>query len=145
MHMVKLLHKVFKPASQNIDKRLHRTLLNTVVTLCDCRHLSIAGLGRSLISSTSVRHTIKRIDRLFGNARLHDKRQYYYQTMVKLLVGENRQPVILIDWSGLTHCGAYHILRASVPVGGRALVIWESTYQEREYNSQKTHRAFIKA
>ena len=81
---------------------------------------------------------------MFGNGHLHNKRQHYYQTMVKLLVGENRQPVILIDWSGLTHCGEYHFLRASVPVGGRALVIWESTYREKAYNAQKTHRAFIK-
>jgi hypothetical protein len=32
-----------------------------------------------------------------------------------------------------------------VAVGGRALVIWESTYREKDYTSQKTHRGFIKA
>ena len=145
MHIGKLLHKVFVPASQNIDKRLHRSLLESVLTLSDCKHLSIAGIGRCMLSKTAVKHTIKRIDRLFGNTRLHERRQSYYQMMVKLLIGTNPHPVILIDWSGLTRCGEYHFLRASVPVGGRALVIWESTYREKEYTSQKTHRAFIKA
>ena len=144
MHIRKLLHKVFKPVSHGIDKRLHRTVLKASVTLSNCKHLSIAGLGRCLLSTTAVKHNIKRIDRLFGNRHLHNKRHHYYQRMVNLLVGENRCPVILIDWSGLTRCGEYHFLRASVPVGGRALVIWESTYREREYNSQKTHRAFIR-
>jgi len=144
MHIDKLLHKVFKPASQDIDKRLHRALLKTAETLCECRHLSIAGLGRCLISSTTVKHSIKRIDRLFGNQHLHHKRHRYYKNMVNLLVGENRQPVILIDWSGLTHCDEYHLLRASIPVGRRALVIWESAYREKQYNSQKTHRTFIR-
>jgi len=92
-----------------------------------------------------VKHTIKRIDRLFGNPRLHQKRVAYYQMMVNILIGNNPRPVILIDWSGLARCGEYHFLRASVPVGGRALVIWESTYREKDYTSQKTHRHFIKA
>ena len=64
--------------------------------------------------------------------------------MVNMLIGSNPQPIILIDWSGLTHCGEYHFIRASVAVGGRALVLWESTYRERDYNSQQAHRAFIK-
>jgi len=143
MHIDKLLHKVFESTSQTIDKRLHRCLLKAASTLSDCKHLSIAGLGRCLVSSAAVKHTIKRIDRLFGNSRLHRKRKAYYQTMVNLLIGSNSQPIILIDWSGLTRCGEYHFLRASVPVGGRALVIWESTYREKDYTSQKIHRAFI--
>ncbi len=145
MHSEQLLHKIFKSTSQTIDKRLHRCLLKAASTLSDGMHLSIAGLGRCLISSTAVKHSIKRIDRLFGNLRLHKRRRMYYQTMVNLLIGSNPHPVILIDWSGLTRCGEYHFLRASVPVGGRALVIWESTYREKDYTSQKTHRAFIKA
>jgi len=145
MHISKLLHKAFISASENIDKRLHRTVLEAAVTLSECKHLSIAGLGRCLKSSTAVKYTIKRIDRLFGNTRLHNKRHMYYQAMIHLLIGTNPRPMILIDWSGLTRCGEYHFLRASVPVGGRALVIWESTYREKDYSSQTTHRQFIKA
>ncbi len=114
MHIRKLLHKVFMPTSQNIDKRLHRILLDAALTLSDCMHLSIAGLGRHLVSSTAVKHVIKRIDRLFGNQHLHRKRYSYYQTMVNLLVGSNPHPVVLIDWSGLTSCGEYHFLRSYI-------------------------------
>ena len=144
MHFAGLLHKVFEPASTRIDKRIHRTLIETAHTLSECRHLSIAGLGRCLQTGTAVKHAIKRIDRLFGNARLHHKREHYYQTMVRLLVGTHRRPVILVDWSGLTRCGEYHFLRACIPVGGRALVIWESTYREHEYSSRKAHREFVR-
>ena len=144
MHIGEVLHKVFLPSSKHIDKRLHRTLLEAAVTLSDCIHLSIAGLGRCLRSTALVKHTIKRMDRLFGNNRLHERRKNYYLTMVNLLVGKNPRPVIIIDWSGLSRCGEYHFLRASLPVGGRALTIWESTYREKDYGSQKTHRAFIR-
>jgi hypothetical protein len=64
--------------------------------------------------------------------------------MVGLLIAAQPRPIIVIDWSGLTRCGEYHFLRASVPMGGRALVLWESTYREKEYMSQKAHRAFIR-
>jgi len=144
MHLNGLLHRVFKCPSIAVDKRLHRTLLLASKTLCECKHLSIAGLGRHLRSGVAVKHVIKRMDRLFGNGRLHDKRERYYQIMVRLLVGTTRRPVILIDWSGLTRCGEYHFLRASIPVGGRALVLWESTYREKEYTSRQAHREFIR-
>ena len=31
MHIGKLLHKVFKPASEDIDKRIHRTVLKAAL------------------------------------------------------------------------------------------------------------------
>ncbi len=144
MHIRRVLHKMFRPAAVHLDKRLHRIVLEAALTLSECKHLSIAGLGRCLASTTAVKHTIKRIDRLFGNPRLHQHRQAYYQTLVHLVIGSNLRPVVVIDWSGLTRCGAYHFLRASVPVGGRAVVIWESTYREKDYMSPKTHRTFIR-
>ena len=144
MHFERLLNKVFTHKSLGVDKRLHRTLLGAAKTLCECRHLSIAGLGRHFRSRVAVKYVIKRMDRLFGNARLHHKRERYYQMMTRLLVGTQQRPVIIVDWSGLTRCGEYHFLRASVPVGGRALVIWESTYTEKEYSSVKAHREFVR-
>lgn len=144
MHFKGLLEKVFSHRSIGIDKRVHRVVLIASKTLCECKYLSIAGLGRELSTKANVKHAIKRIDRLFGNARLHSHREQYYRVMTQLLVGANPRPVILVDWSGLTRCGEYHFLRASVPVGGRALVIWESTHRESEYMTQKVHRQFIR-
>jgi hypothetical protein len=143
MHLGKLLHKSFPHSFINLDKRIHKTLLSSVETLCECRHLSIAGLGRSFRTHVAVKHVIKKIDRLFGNQQLHKKRKSYYRIMAKLLINANTRPVILIDWSGLTRCGEYHFLRASIPVGGRALVVWECTYRESEYTKPGVHREFI--
>jgi hypothetical protein len=143
VHFSGLLNRVFEPTSTGLDKRVHRTLLLASKTLCECKHLSIAGLGRHLSSKVAVKHVIKRMDRLFGNRRLHAQRGQAYQVMVRWLVGRTPRPVILVDWSGLTRCGEYHFLRASVPVGGRALVLWESTYPEKMYSSRQAHREFV--
>lgn len=145
MHFSELLHCVFAHTSIGVDKRVHRTLLKAAETLCECRHLSIAGLGRHLRSCAGVKHVIKRVDRLFGNWRLHARREQYYRVMVQWVVGQQSRPVITVDWSGLTRCGEYHFLRASVPVGGRALTIWEGTYREEDYASAKAHRECLQA
>ena len=144
MHISRLLHKLFHTASKNLDKRIHKTLLSAVMTLSEHKQLSIFGLGRFLDSRAKVKHTIKRIDRLFGNKVLHNRLSFYYQHMASILVNSNPRPIILVDWSGLTKCGTFHFLRASVPVGGRSLTILDMCFQEADYGSYKAHKLFLK-
>jgi hypothetical protein len=143
MHVVKLLHKLLDKTCQAVDKRVRRTLFEAAETLTRCKHLSIFGLERSLDRATNVKHTIKCIDRLFGNQTLHTKSMLFYQGMTDLFLRGNKRPIIIVDWSGLTRCGAFHFLRASVPVGGRTLTLYEQAYPLDEYTSQKTHREFL--
>jgi hypothetical protein len=145
MHFSGLLNEVFAHRSIGVDKRLHSTLLEASHTLCECRQLSIAGLARQLRSSAGVKHVIKRIDRLFGNRRLHERREQYYRVMLQRLVNRHAPVLLIVDWSGLSRCGRYHFLRASVPVGGRALTVWEGAYLERDYASARAHRECVQA
>jgi len=71
MHISSLLQKIFIKSHAHLDKRLHRLVLNASETLCYSKHLSIAGLGRALKRRAGVKHTIKTIDRLFGNKKLN--------------------------------------------------------------------------
>lgn len=143
MHLRKLLHKTFLKTSSKLDKRNHKTIIEAAITLSDCRHLSIAGIGRSLLSKAKVKHCIKRIDRLFGNHQVQSVTTFYYQEMAFILLHGIQQPVISIDWSGLTPCGEFHLLRASCPVGGRAITLFEQSFTEREYMKQNVHKRFL--
>ena len=144
MHIRKLLHKTFEKTSRFIDKRNHKTLIEAAVTLSDCKHLSISALGRNLNSPALIKHNIKRIDRLFGNRNVQSSAIYYYQQMAELVIKKTKRPAISIDWSGLTPCGEFHLLRASCPVKGRAMTVFEESYRECEYMKKSTHRAFMK-
>jgi hypothetical protein len=64
--------------------------------------------------------------------------------MAKLLIKKIPHPTISIDWSGLTPCGEFHFLRASCPVNGRAMTLFEQSYRESEYMKQKVHRSFLR-
>jgi len=143
MHIRKLLHKTFKDTSAFIDKRNHNTLLEAVVTLSVCKHLSIAALGRHLQSKALIKNNIKRIDRLFGNHNTQQSAIQYYKKMTKLTINNCKRLTISIDWSGLTPCGEFHFLRASCPVKGRAMTVFEKSYRESEYMKASTHKEFI--
>lgn len=132
MHLSKLLHKTFSNTAGIIDKRNHCTLMKTVETLCQHKLLSIAALGRKLKSNAKVKHNIKRMDRLFGNPRVQYSRYHYYQEITLRVIGQIRRPCVTIDWSGLTPCGEFHLLRAAVPVKGRAMTIYEQSFRECE-------------
>jgi hypothetical protein len=137
MHAAKLLHDLLDKACQSIDKRLRKTLFSAAETLTNSKQLSIVSLGRSLNREAKVKHNIKCMDRLFGNCALHAKRKVVYQGMIEKLLQNNKRPIIIVDWSGLTRCGAYHFLRAAISVSGRALTLYEQVYPLKEYIKEK--------
>ena len=64
--------------------------------------------------------------------------------MAKLTINKNKRPTISVDWSGLTPCGEFHFLRASCPVQGRAITVFEKSYRESDYMKPSTHKAFMR-
>jgi len=143
MHLSRLLQNLFHPSSINMDKRNQKTIIDCSVALSECKTLSIASIGRHLISETSMKHNIKRVDRLFGNNHVQQNRMDYYRTMASYLIPNNSRPVISIDWSGLTPCGEFHFIRAAIAVGGRAMPLFESCYTEHEYTKSYIHANFL--
>jgi hypothetical protein len=143
MRVAKLLHDLLDNACQSIDKRLRCTLFEAAETLAHCKHLSIVTLGRHLQRRAKVKHTIKCMDRLFGNQSLHQQTITVYEGIAKHLLNTQTRPIILVDWSGLTPCGAFHFLRASIAMNGRSLTLYDQAYSLGEYNKESTHQSFL--
>lgn len=143
MRAAKLLHDLLDNACQSIDKRLRRTLFEAAETLAHCKHLSIATLGRHLPRKAKVKHTIKCMDRLFGNDSLKKRADVIYGGMAAHLLNGQKRPCIIIDWSGLTPCGAFHFLRASLALNGRSLTLYDQAYPLSEYCKERVHKSFL--
>ena len=143
MHALKVLHKKLQQACPYIHKKRLTVLILATQALFTGQRLSLTQLGRSLISKARVKHNIKRIDRLLGNPHLHQERRIIYGFICGELLKGNTQPLIIVDWTDLTSERDYHLLRASVPVGGRALTLYEEVHPQKAIATQEVHKRFL--
>ena len=123
-----------------------RTLLSGVRSLLDSSVLALTNLGRSREGTAETKHKIKATDRLLGNHHLHAERNSIYREMAMTLLATVKNPIILVDWAdtGMTSKNKLHILKAAVPVDGRAIPVYEEVYTEECYNNARIHRDFLK-
>lgn len=143
MHATQILDTHLKKHCQGV----HKTRMTALLTLCTAlmigKKLSVTGLGRAICNHTHTKHNIKRADRLIGSAAMNQDRAVIYKAMASLIMGKQRRPVILIDWSDLSTDRKFHLLRASIPVDGRALTIYEESHHQCKDGNPHVQRRFL--
>jgi hypothetical protein len=142
MHATRYLHKHVLKLCQAIHAKRLAVLFAAVGALARSRRLSLTGLGRSLRSSAEVKHNIKRMDRLLGNEQLYEERESIYAAVIQLVISSAQRPVIVMDWSELTWNKKYQLLRAAVPVDGRALSIYEEVHPQSKLGNARVDAGF---
>lgn len=143
MQATQFLFKQIKSRCQSIHASRLGALLAAVETACVGAPLTLTGLGRWLKGRAKVKHAIKRIDRLLGNVHVHRERMVIYAAQASLLVGGTAQPVVIVDWSNLSHDRRWQLLRASIPVGGRALTLYEEVHPLSKLGNRAVHKRFL--
>jgi hypothetical protein len=119
-----------------------RVLLNAVEALVQGRRLTLTDLARSWPGALWIHAPLKALDRLLSNRHLGRTVMPLHQAMVPWLL-RHAQPVILVDWSDLKHDGRWCLLRAAVPMGGRALTLYERIYPLRQMNLPQAQIDFL--
>jgi hypothetical protein len=104
----------------------------------------VTGLGRAICNHTHTKHNIKRADRLIGNPAMNQDRLTIYKAMAKWIIGQQTRPTILIDWSDLSADREFHLLRASIPVDGRAITIYEESHHQRNDGNPYVQARFLR-
>jgi hypothetical protein len=125
---------------------IHAKRMNAVFAavhaLIACGSVVGAKIGRSIAVSTTHKHGIKRVDRLFGNERLHSELDKLYRTLATLLLRSEKRPVVLVDWTdlGSEKCA----ISAALALHGRAVTIYAQVYTIRKLGSHTAHRRFLR-
>lgn len=144
MHATQLLDTYLKKDCQGIHKKRMKALITATLALMTGKKLSVTGLGRAIQTPAKTKHNIKRADRLVGSATVHQDRPLIYRALAKLMISMQRRPVILIDWSDLSADREFHLLRASMPVSGRALTLYEESHRQCDDGNPRVHKHFLK-
>lgn len=143
MHALKILHHTLVPLLTHIHRRRLETLLEAVAASLRGPRLTLTDLGRRFAGTGQLRYKIKRADRLLGNTRLQGEARSFYGALCQICLRRIREPLIIIDWSDLKADQSLHLLRASLPVGGRALTLYEEVHQQKKLNNRRVQERFL--
>lgn len=120
MRDIQILQQTIENQCPEIHKKRLRSLILATKAVLDGSDLTLTKIGRALDTDTTVKHAIKRIDRLLGNRNLHREKESIYKWHASFITRANPFPVVLVDWSDVREQLRYMTLRASVSVKGRA-------------------------
>ncbi|HEX9742915.1 MAG TPA: IS4 family transposase [Nitrospiraceae bacterium] len=143
MHATAVLQKLLRRSIPSIHSKRLATVTAIVGSAVRGQRLTLSALGRSLDTPCAVRHRIKRVDRLLGNPHLHDERLLFYRVLCSLLIGDQCQPVLIVDWSDLKPDCSWLLLRASVWLHGFALPIYEEVHPRSRQYARRVEREFL--
>lgn len=144
MHATLLLNKHLSRVCQGIHKKRMTALMDMVQACIQGKKLSVSGLGRAIKNVVFEKHNIKRADRLIGNPALNQERGQIYRVLARWVISQQHRPIILVDWSKLSTDGHYHALRASLPVGGRALTLYDEVHPLTKLANPGVEKRFLK-
>jgi len=143
MRATQLLDTYLRKHCQGVHQKRMTALLTITAALMTGRKLTVTGLGRAICNETHTKHNIKRADRLIGNVAMNQDRRKIYKAMAKLIIHKQSRPVILIDWSDVSADREFHMLRASMPVDGRAITLYEESHLQRYDGNPQIQKQFL--
>src|SRR5215831_18367338 len=145
MHIVGVLSHWLRSRGLIEHKARSAALVRVVAAALHGAKLSLTQLGRARPGETFEKHHIKAVDRLLGNRRLHVERVGVYASIACSVLHRIKRPVIVVDWSDFEPGRKFALLKAVIPLGGRALTLYERVFPFARYNSPSAHREFLVA
>lgn len=137
-----LCHKYFKNSLSSFNNARMKTLMSCSDALILGNKLTLTEIGRNLSGAAHVKHKIKRVDRFLKNTHLHNERTAIYHALAHPIICSLPTLAIAVDWSGA--CGhEYHLLRASLLVDGRSIVIYNMVVEQKHLDTQTTNDLFL--
>ena len=145
MHASRILRRCLPDVLRRMHAARSRRLLTAVDSLVSGRRLTLTELARSWPDATWVHAPLKALDRLLSNTHLLAEVMPLHQAMAPWLLQGMTNPAVLVDWADLERDGRWALLRASVPIGGRALTLFEQVFPRNRMGQPKAQGEFLHA
>ena len=143
MNVKQILSKCLTNITPKMHKIRRLSLFSAIESVINGGSLSVTGLGRNIDNRAQEKHRIKRADRLCSNAHLQQEIPLVYAQMCASLIGQNKQPIIHVDWSDMDKRKDNFLIRASLAAQGRSLTLYEEIHPLKTKEKPKTHRLFM--
>jgi len=143
MHAMRFLSRWLTECAAIGHQARLSALLRVVAAALSGGALSLTTLGRWRGGGAYEKHQIKAVDRLLGNRHLHREHDRIYAAIAAQVIGRIVRPVVIVDWSDFEPGRRWAMLKAAVPIKGRAITVYERVFPFRRYNSPGAHREFL--
>jgi hypothetical protein len=143
MHANQIVARILDGVQDWMHASRWRALCDVANAAASGAPVSLTGLALRTRRSTALRHRVKCVDRLLGNAHLGIERQAIYAALAQRWLSGLPQLLIVVDWSSLSADLRWHWLRASVVVEGRSLTLYEEVHPRAHLANLQVHRHFI--
>lgn len=143
MQVQQVLHKILMNTCADMHKTRRTALETNILAALTGQRLTVTDLGRSIISNTTQKHSIKRADRLLSNVHLHKECVSIHRALTRQLVGSQKRPIILIDWSDMDDYKQHFVLRAALAVDGRTMTLLDQVHTKKSKEKYLTHKQFL--
>lgn len=125
---------------------IHSARLQAVVDvttgLQKSRNLSLTAIGRELSDNTSIKHRVKKVDRLLSNRRLYEEISDLYEGLsgyvLQYIHQEQRIPLI-VDLCYMKDTHAVQMLSAEIALKGRSLPLYREVFEENQLKKRAPH------
>jgi len=143
MQAEQVLHKIITNTCPNMHKMRRHALEANVLAALTGQRLTVTDLGRSIKSNTSHKHGIKRADRLLSNSHLHNEGFDIYRALSHQIIGAQKRPVVLVDWSDMDEYKQHFLVCAAFVVEGRSMTLYEEVHTLESKEKLATHKQFL--
>lgn len=133
--MMNLIKTAMESSCELIHENRLAALLDVSQALQYSNNLSLTAIGRKLSGDTSIKHKVKKIDRLIGNKHLHAELTDLYKGLAEFVftyLSQDKKLPIVIDLCFLKDDKAVQMLSAEVTTKGRTLPIYREVFKEGE-------------
>jgi Transposase DDE domain len=143
MSVVNSLHSFLQQLLPFIHAARLQALMAAIEAGLSGASISITALGQAVSGDAFIKHKIKRMDRLAGNHHLAIERLPIYAAMASWLLKPLPMPIVLVDWSPLPDDQSQQLLRASLPVGGRTITLYEEVHPGSKLGNRLVQQHFL--
>ena len=143
MYAETILARVLAPCLESLHAKRAAVVLRATAALLQGGIASLSVIALRLGGDITLKHRIKSVDRLLGNAGIHQARAEIYRSVAKCWLVGLPQLLVVVDWSDLTKDQRWQLLRASVVVEGRSITLYEEVHPQKLLGNSKVHRRFL--
>lgn len=109
-----------------------QAVLDVATGLQKSQNLSLTAIGRALSTSTTVKHRVKKVDRLLGNRHLYNELSTVYtglSSYVFKYISHTQHIPLIVDLCYMKDSHAVQMLSAEVALKGRSLPIYREVFE----------------